>query len=157
VCLALPIGGRMSAARIRTVRLPSGETVPALGLGTWVMGDNAGARKDEVAAIRLGLDLGMRLIDTAEMYAEGGAEEVVGEAIKGRRDEVFLVSKVYPHNASRKGVVAACERSLKRLRVERLDLYLLHWVGSVAFEETLAGFAELLRAGKIRHHGVSNL
>ncbi len=116
----------MKADRMKTVTLPSGETVPALGLGTWVMGDNAGTRKDEVAALRLGLDLGMSLIDTAEMYAEGGAEKVVGEAIRGRRDQVFMVSKVYPHNASRKGVIAACERSLKRLGVERLDLYLLH-------------------------------
>jgi diketogulonate reductase-like aldo/keto reductase len=140
-----------------TVRLPQGEAVPALGLGTWAMGEQAKARKDEVVALKLGLDLGMRLIDTAEMYAEGAAEEVVGEAIRGRRDEVFLVSKVYPHNASRQGVVKACERSLKRLGVERLDLYLLHWVGSIPFEETLAGMADLERAGKIRYHGVSNL
>jgi diketogulonate reductase-like aldo/keto reductase len=149
--------GAMNGSADPTVRLPSGETVPALGLGTWHMGERSGAAKDEAAAIKLGLDLGMTLIDTAEMYGEGGAEKVVGEAIRGRRDQVFLVSKVYPHNASRKGVVQACERSLKRLGVERLDLYLLHWVGSVAFEETLAGFADLKRAGKIRFHGVSNL
>ncbi len=109
-----------------------------------------------MAALRLGIELGMTLIDTAEMYAEGGAEEVVGEAIAGRRDDVFLVSKVYPHNASRQGVAAACERSLRRLRVESLDLYLLHWPGSTPIEETAEGFERLREAGKIRHWGVSN-
>lgn len=136
--------------------LPDGTPIPALGQGTWHMGESAGARAQEVAALRLGLELGMRLIDTAEMYAEGGAEEVVGEAIAGQREEVFLVSKVYPHNASRRGAVAACERSLKRLRVETIDLYLLHWRGSVPLAETVEAFEALRRAGKIRHWGVSN-
>ena len=141
---------------MKTVRLPSGEQVPALGQGTWHMGEQARRRADEVAALKLGLELGMTLIDTAEMYGEGGAEEVVGEAIKGRRDSVFLVSKVYPHNASRKGAVAACERSLKRLKIDALDLYLLHWRGSVPLAETLEAFETLTAAGKIRHWGVSN-
>jgi diketogulonate reductase-like aldo/keto reductase len=130
--------------------------MPVLGLGTWRMGETASRGADVVNALRLGIDLGMTLIDTAEMYGEGGAEEVVGKAIAGRRHEVFLVSKVYPHNASRADVVAACERSLKRLGTDHLDLYLLHWIGSIPFEETLAGFADLARAGKIRSHGVSN-
>jgi diketogulonate reductase-like aldo/keto reductase len=138
------------------VALPDGTKMPALGLGTWRMGENAGRRKDEVGALQLGLDLGMTLIDTAEMYGEGGAEEVVAEAIAGRRDSVFLVSKVYPHNASRTGAIAACERSLKRLKTDRLDLYLLHWRGSHPLSETVAGFEELRRAGKIRAWGVSN-
>ncbi len=141
----------------RRVTLPGGETVPALGQGTWYMGEEAGERAAEVAALRTGLDLGLTLIDTAEMYGEGGAELVVGEAMAGRRDEIFLVSKVYPHNASRKGVVAACERSLKRLGTDRIDLYLLHWRGSHPFSETIAGFEALQKAGKIRHWGVSNL
>ena len=141
---------------MKTVGLPAGEEVPALGLGTWHMGENARRRAGESAALQLGLDLGMTLIDTAEMYAEGGAEEVVGEAIKGRRDQVFLVSKVYPHNASRKGAVAACERSLKRLKTDVLDLYLLHWRGSVPLAETIEAFQALAGAGKIRHWGVSN-
>ena len=136
--------------------LPDGTPIPALGQGTWHMGENARARAQEVAALRLGLDLGMALIDTAEMYGEGGAEEVVGEAIAGRRDGVFLVSKVYPHNASRRGAVAACERSLKRMRVETIDLYLLHWRGSMPLAETVDAFEALRRAGKIRHWGVSN-
>ncbi len=141
---------------MNTVRLPSGETVPALGLGTWHMGENARRRADEIAALKLGIELGMTLIDTAEMYADGGAEEIVGEAIKGRRDKVFLVSKVYPHNASRQGAVAACERSLKRLKTDVLDLYLLHWRGTIPLAETIEGFEALARAGKIRHWGVSN-
>jgi diketogulonate reductase-like aldo/keto reductase len=120
------------------------------------MGDDRARRKDEVAALRLGLDLGMTLIDTAEMYASGGAETVTGEAIAGRRDEVFLVSKVLPSNASAKGTVTACERSLKRLGTDRIDLYLLHWRAGPPLEETLAGFERLLEAGKIRHWGVSN-
>ncbi len=136
--------------------LPDGTPVPALGQGTWHMGELASQRRIEVDALRLGLDLGMTLIDTAEMYGEGGAEEVVGEAIAGRRDGVFLVSKVYPHNASRRGAVAACERSLKRLRVETIDLYLLHWRGSHPLAETVAAFEALKAAGKIRHWGVSN-
>jgi diketogulonate reductase-like aldo/keto reductase len=141
----------------RTVMLPDGEAVPALGQGTWYMGESAGGRAAEVKALRHGLDLGLTLIDTAEMYAEGGAEEVVGEAIRGRRDQVFLVSKVYPHNASRRGVAEACERSLKRLGTDRLDLYLLHWRGSHRLAETVAGFEALRAAGKIRRWGVSNL
>ncbi len=142
---------------MKQVRLPSGEQVPALGQGTWYMGEDPSARKDEVAALQLGLDLGLTLIDTAEMYAEGGAEQVVGEALVGRRDQVFLVSKVYPHNASRKGAVAACERSLKRLKTDRIDLYLLHWRGPYPLAETVEAFEALQRAGKIRHWGVSNL
>ena len=136
--------------------LPNGDAVPALGQGTWKMGESRSRRKDEVAALSLALELGMTLIDTAEMYGNGGAEEIIAEVIKGRRREVFLVSKVYPHNASRAGVVAACERSLKRLKTDRLDLYLLHWRGGIALADTLAGFEELLAAGKIRSFGVSN-
>jgi diketogulonate reductase-like aldo/keto reductase len=138
------------------VTLPNGEAIPALGQGTWQMAEDASRRTQEINALRLGLELGMTLIDTAEMYGEGAAEELVAEAIAGRRDEVFLVSKVYPHHASRSGVVQACERSLKRLRTDRLDLYLLHWRGSVPLEDTVAGFEELRRSGKIRHWGVSN-
>ncbi|WP_332876377.1 aldo/keto reductase [Massilia sp. S19_KUP03_FR1] len=141
---------------MRTVRLPSGRTMPALGQGTWNMGEDRQARGAEVAALQLGLDLGMNLIDTAEMYGEGGAEEVVGAAIAGRRDAVFLVSKVYPHNASRAGVRAACERSLRRLGTDRLDLYLLHWRGDMPLAETLAGLLALQLEGKILEFGVSN-
>lgn len=141
---------------MRTVTLPSGEAVPALGLGTWRMGEAAARRKDEIAAIALGIDLGVSLIDTAEMYGEGGAEEAVGQAIAGRRDGLFIVSKVYPHNAGRAAAIAACERSLKRLGTDRIDLYLLHWRGSVPLSETLDAFERLKRDGKIRHHGVSN-
>lgn len=142
---------------MKTVRLPTGEDVPALGLGTWMIGDTPLRRADEIEALRRGMDLGMRLIDTAEMYGEGASERLVGEAIAGRRDEVFLVSKVYPHNASRQGTVAACERSLKRLGTNRLDLYLLHWRGRYPLEETVEAFETLKAAGKIRHWGVSNL
>ncbi len=120
------------------------------------MGEDPRRRKQELEALRLGLDLGMNLIDTAEMYGDGGAEALVADAISGRRDEVFLVSKFYPRNATRSGMTAACERSLKRLRTDRIDLYLLHWRGSTPVQETLAGFDRLLRAGKIRHWGVSN-
>lgn len=141
---------------MRTLKLNSGERVPVLGLGTWGMGERQRQGQAEVAALRLGLDLGMSLIDTAEMYGEGGAEEVVGEAVAGRRDEVFIVSKVYPHNASRRGAVAACERSLRRLGTDRIDLYLLHWRGSVPLEATVAAFERLAADGKIRHWGVSN-
>lgn len=144
-------------APMRTVRLPSGEHVPAFGQGTWHMGESRAKRAGEIEAIQFGLDLGATLIDTAEMYADGEAEEIVGAAIAGRRDDVFLVSKVYPHNATRRGAVAACERSLKRLKTDRIDLYLLHWRGTVPFAETLAAFTTLKRAGKIRHYGVSNL
>lgn len=141
---------------MRYVHLPSGAPMPVLGLGTWRMGEAGTRGADIIAALRLGIDLGMTLIDTAEMYGEGGAEELVGKAIAGLRAEIFLVSKAYPHNASRKGVVAACERSLKRLRTDHLDLYLLHWPGEAPMVETLAGFQDLARAGKIRHYGVSN-
>ncbi len=120
------------------------------------MGEDARKRKSEVAALRLGMDLGMTLIDTAEMYGDGGAEEVVGEAIRRRRDSVFIVSKFYPRNATREGMLRACERSLKRLQTDRIDLYLLHWRGEVQLRETLGGFGELLRTGKIRYAGVSN-
>ncbi len=142
---------------MKQVRLPSGESVPALGMGTWMIGENRSSRAEEIATLQCGIDLGMTLIDTAEMYGEGASEQLVGEAIKGRRDEVFLVSKVYPHNASRKGTAAACERSLKRLGVDCLDLYLLHWRGSVPLDETIEGFEALQAQGKIRHWGVSNL
>jgi diketogulonate reductase-like aldo/keto reductase len=140
-----------------TVRLPNGETVPRLGQGTWQMAETPALRKAEIAALRLGIELGMTLIDTAEMYASGGAEELTGEAIAGRRDDLFLVSKVLPSNSSRKGTLTACERSLKRLRTDRIDLYLLHWRGSPPLSETLDAFEELQQAGKIRHWGVSNL
>jgi len=143
-------------AKLRTVALPSGETVAALGQGTWRMCERGGDRAQEVAALKLGLDMGLSLIDTAEMYGEGGAEEVVGEAVKGRRDQVFIVSKVHPHNASRQGVKLACERSLKRLKTDRIDLYLLHWRGNEPLAETVAGFEALRQAGKIRQWGVSN-
>lgn len=138
------------------VTLPSGERIPALGQGTWFFGEDAAAAGDEVASIRLGLDLGMTLVDTAEMYGDGGAEVVVGEAIAGRRDEVFLVDKVLPYHATRRGTVRACEASLDRLGVEHIDLYLLHWRGGVPLADTIAGFDDLLAAGKIRYWGVSN-
>ncbi|ELW9448436.1 aldo/keto reductase [Burkholderia cenocepacia] len=141
---------------IATVVLPNGETIPKLGLGTWEMGERPARRADEIAALREGIELGMTLVDTAEMYGDGATEELVGDALTGLRDDVFLVSKVYPHHASRRGVVAACDASLKRLRTDRLDLYLLHWRGSVPLAETIEGFDALQRAGKIRHWGVSN-
>jgi diketogulonate reductase-like aldo/keto reductase len=141
---------------MHTANLPAGETVPALGIGTWRMGEQRAARAEELATLKLALDLGVRLIDTAEMYGEGLAEELLGEALQGRRDEAFIVSKVYPHNADRRGCIAACERSLKRLRTDRLDLYLLHWRGQVPLAETLEAFMALRAAGKIRHFGVSN-
>ncbi|TRC75080.1 aldo/keto reductase [Mesorhizobium sp. WSM4307] len=141
---------------IRITTLPSGEAVQVLGQGTWKMGEDSRRRADEVNALKLGLDLGLTLIDTAEMYASGGAEEVVAQAIAGRRAEVFVVSKVLPSNASRAGVQRACENSLKRLRTDRIDLYLLHWPGSVPLAETVEAFEALKKAGKIRHWGVSN-
>jgi hypothetical protein len=141
---------------MRAFELPDGSPVPRLGQGTWRMGERRARRRDEVAALVLGLDLGLTLIDTAEMYAEGGAEELVGEAIAGRRAQTYLVSKVYPHNATRAGAIAACERSLRRLGTDYLDLYLLHWRGDVPLAETLAAFAALREAGKIRDYGVSN-
>jgi diketogulonate reductase-like aldo/keto reductase len=143
-------------ADLPMVTLPGGERVPALGQGTWHMGENRRRMAEEAAAVRLGIELGMTLIDTAEMYGNGGAEEMIAQAAEGLRDDLFIVSKVYPHNASRAGVVAACERSLVRLRTDRIDLYLLHWRGSIPLAETLAGFERLMRDGKIRHYGVSN-
>jgi diketogulonate reductase-like aldo/keto reductase len=142
---------------MKELTLPSGERVPAFGMGTWNIGDDPAMRVEELATLRLGLDLGARLIDTAEMYGDGRAEALVGEAMVARRDEVFLVSKVLPSNASRRGTVAACERSLQRLQTDRLDLYLLHWRGEVPLAGTMAAFTELQRAGKIRFYGVSNL
>ena len=143
-------------SRLRTTKLASAEALPVLGQGTWRMGENARARRSEVAALRLGIDLGMTLIDTAEMYADGGAERIVGEAVSGRRDEVFIVSKFYPQNATQERMALACEGSLRRLGSDRIDLYLLHWRGDVPLKETLAGFDALLRAQKIRYAGVSN-
>ena len=142
---------------MRTVALKTGEKVPVLGLGTWRMGERASERAAELKAVQLGLELGIRLVDTAEMYGEGKAEEIVGEAMGRLRDEIYLVSKVYPHNASRKGAIAACERSLKRLGTDRLDLYLLHWRGSHPLAETVEAFEALKKDGKIRNWGVSNL
>lgn len=141
---------------MRTVALPSGEQVSALGMGTWRMGENTAKRAEEIETLRLGLELGVTLIDTAEMYGEGHTEELVGEALKHRRDQAFIVSKVYPHNASRSGAIAACDRSLRRLRTDRIDLYLLHWRGSAPLEETIDAFITLQRKGKIRCYGVSN-
>jgi diketogulonate reductase-like aldo/keto reductase len=141
---------------IGRVTTRTGAVMPVLGQGTWEMGEDSAKRKAEVAALRLGVELGMTLIDTAEMYAEGGAEEVVGEAIRDVRDRVFLVSKVLPHHASKKGVLRAAEQSLGRLRTDWIDLYLLHWPSSEPLEETLAGFEQLAAQGKIRGYGLSN-
>jgi diketogulonate reductase-like aldo/keto reductase len=138
------------------ITLPNGERVPAYGQGTWHMGETRTRFADEAAALKLGIDLGITLIDTAEMYGNGVAEEIVAEAAKGRRDKLFIVSKVLPYNASQRGAVEACERSLKRLKTDHIDLYLLHWRGSYPFAETLAAFDKLKQQGKIRHHGVSN-
>lgn len=139
-----------------TVTLSNGESIPALGQGTWQMAEKANRRAQEIEALRLGVELGMTVIDTAEMYGEGAAEELVAEALSEERERIFLVGKVYPHNASRQGIAEACERSLRRLKTDRLDLYLLHWRGSVPLEETVAGFEDLRRSGKIRQWGVSN-
>jgi len=141
---------------MKTVTLPGGAEVPALGLGTWRMGEDRRRRAAEVAVIRRAVEIGMTLIDTAEMYGDGKAEEEIGEALAGWRGPVYIVSKVYPHNASRRGTIAACERSLRRLRAERIDLYLLHWRGSLPLADTLEAFAELKRNGKIGDFGVSN-
>jgi diketogulonate reductase-like aldo/keto reductase len=141
---------------MKHVQLPSGQSVAALGQGTWNIGDDPARRDEEIAALRLGIDLGLTLIDTAEMYGDGRSESLVGEAIAGRRDEVFLVTKVYPHHASRRAMHAACNNSLRRLRVESIDLYLLHWPVDVPLDETVQGFEALQREGKIRHWGVSN-
>ena len=141
---------------MKTLPLHNGREIPVFGLGTWRMGEHRSRRHDEIAALRLGLELGATLIDTAEMYGEGGAEEVVAEVIDRRRADVFVVSKVYPHNATRDGTIKACERSLKRLKTDHLDLYLIHWRGSVPLGETLEAFHALRQAGKIRDYGVSN-
>ena len=140
----------------KLVTLPSGESVPSMGLGTWHMGERIGNPKTEVDALVRGLDLGAKLIDTAEMYARGGAERVVGSAIKGRRDEVFIVSKILPHNASFDGTIRACENSLQRMEIESIDLYLLHWPGNHPLESTVSAFEQLKTDGKIKHWGVSN-
>jgi diketogulonate reductase-like aldo/keto reductase len=146
----------MAQSSPSTVTLPTGEAIPKLGQGTWEMGERANARKSEIAALREGVELGMTLIDTAEMYGDGESEKLVAEALGDRRDELFIVSKVYPHNGSERGVQVACERSLKRLKTDRIDLYLLHWRGGEDLEGVVAGFEKLKRDGKIRHWGVSN-
>jgi len=146
-----------AVAGIRTVAFADGVRVPALGMGTWKMGERPEARRSEVDALVHGFDVGLTLVDTAEMYAEGGAEEVVGRALAGRRDRVFVVTKVYPHNAGRKAAIAACERSLARLAIDRIDLYLLHWRGRIPLAETVEAFEKLRRDGKIARWGVSNL
>lgn len=142
---------------VRAVVLPGGEEVPCLGQGTWMMGERKDRREAEIAALRTGIDLGMTLIDTAEMYGEGASEKLIGEAIAGRRDDLFLVSKAYPQNTSPSRLPRSCEASLKRLGTDRLDLYLLHWRGNVPLAETVEAMVALQRAGKIRHWGVSNL
>jgi diketogulonate reductase-like aldo/keto reductase len=146
----------MATATTRATRLPAGDPIPVLGQGTWGMAEDLGRRRQEIQALRLGIDLGMTLIDSAETYADGEAEALVGEAIAGRRDEVFLVSKVLPDHATRSGTIAACAGSLRRLETDRIDLYLLHWRGRVPLRETLDGFEALVQAGVIRHWGVSN-
>ncbi|MEZ2349716.1 aldo/keto reductase [Caballeronia sp. RCC_10] len=138
------------------VELPDGEAIPKLGQGTWEMGERPNARKAEIAALREGVELGMTLIDTAEMYGDGESERLIAEALSDRRDDLFIVSKVYPHNGTERGVQAACERSLKRLATDRIDLYLLHWRGGEDLPGVAAGFGKLKRDGKIRHWGVSN-
>ncbi|MEU7841612.1 aldo/keto reductase [Micromonospora sp. NPDC049114] len=138
------------------IELPSGQTMPVLGQGTWYLGERPARRRDEIAALHTGLDLGLTMIDTAEMYGDGASEELVGEAITGRRADVFLVDKVLPSNASRRGTVQACRRSLQRLGVDHIDLYLLHWRGSHPLAETIEAFAELVDAGDIGQWGVSN-
>jgi diketogulonate reductase-like aldo/keto reductase len=146
----------MATTSIRTILLPDGEAIPVLGHGSWNMGEIANRRKEEAAALRLGIDLGMTVIDTAEMYGDGATERFLGEALAGLREQVFLVSKAYPQNAGRQSLPKACERSLSRLKTDRLDLYLLHWPGSIPLEETVEAMEALKRAGKIRHWGVSN-
>src|SRR5436190_3396106 len=143
--------------KMKTVTLPDAERVPALGQGTWRMGENKRASKEESASLRLGIELGMTVIDTAEMYGEGGAEKVVADAIEDQRDRVFVVSKVYPHNASRAELPKACERSLKRLRIDAIDFYLLHWrERNTQLAETVEALEKLRVAGKIKRWGVSN-
>ena len=141
---------------MKTIDLPSAKRLPALGQGTWQMEERGAARAEAIEALRLGIDLGMTVIDTAEMYGEGAVEHLVGEAIQGRRDQIFLVSKCYPQNASRKRMAEACARSLKRLRTDRIDLYLLHWPGSVPLDETLDAFMRLKDEGRILDYGISN-
>jgi diketogulonate reductase-like aldo/keto reductase len=141
---------------MRSCKLPSGAAMPVLGLGTWRMGESTRRRADELDALKFGLQLGYPMIDTAEMYGDGTAEEIVGEAIKGRSELPYIVSKVYPHNATRAGTIAACERSLKRMGIERVDLYLLHWRGGARLEDTFEAFHRLREAGKIADFGVSN-
>src|SRR5688572_5445580 len=143
-------------AGIRTIALPGGETIPAFGIGTWNMGEKRQKRADEVAALQVAIDLGMTVVDTAEMYGDGAAEEVVAEALGHRRSEVFLVSKVLPSHATKRGTISACEASLRRLKTDRLDLYLLHWRGGVPLAATVEALGVLARDGKIRHWGVSN-
>jgi diketogulonate reductase-like aldo/keto reductase len=141
---------------MRTTNLPSGEAVPVLGQGTWGFGENPDNRQNEIDALRFGIDVGMKLIDTAEMYGDGASEELVGKAVAGRRSKAFLVSKLLPQNATRRGTIASCEASLKRLETDHLDMYLLHWRGQVPLAETLEAFEELVGNGKIRYWGVSN-
>ena len=142
--------------QIPSIALPGGERIPVLGIGTWNMGDKRSKRTDEIAALQMAVDLGLTVVDTAEMYGNGAAETLIAEAIGSRRSEIFLVSKVLPHNATKRGAVESCEASLRRLKTDRLDMYLLHWRGSVPLDETLAAFERLRREGKIRHWGVSN-
>lgn len=142
---------------MKKIIFASGEAIPALGMGTWCMGEQPVARNEEIATLQAGLDAGLRMIDTAEMYGEGLSESMIGEALAGRRDQAFLVSKVYPQNAAPAAMAKACERSLKRLRTDRLDLYLLHWRGNVPLASVLEGLLALQKQGKIRHFGVSNL
>ncbi|MEL6439390.1 MAG: aldo/keto reductase [Cyanobacteria bacterium J06621_8] len=141
---------------MKILSLPSGQAIPILGQGTWRMGEKSSQKQAEISALKLGIDLGMTLIDTAEMYGDGGAEKIVAEAIADQREEIYLVSKFYPYNASYSGVIAACDRSLSRLKTDYLDLYLLHWRGSIPLSETLSGLRHLKQAGKIRDFGVSN-
>jgi len=141
---------------MRSCKMPSGAEMPVFGIGTWRMGESSRLRAQELEAVKYAIELDYPMIDTAEMYGDGGAEEIVGEALKGHRKRPFIVSKVYPHNATRSGTVAACERSLKRMKIERIDLYLLHWRGGVRLAETYEGFFRLREAGKIADFGVSN-
>ena len=145
-----------SARAVPTTKFPSGEKVPVLGQGTWRLAEGRHNRSQEIEALRLGIDLGMSLIDTAEMYAEGAAEMLVGDAITGRRDDVFLVTKVLPENATRRGTIEACERSLRRLKTDRIDLYLLHWREDIPLQQTVDAFQKLVKEDKITHWGVSN-
>jgi diketogulonate reductase-like aldo/keto reductase len=146
----------MTGMALPATSLPSGETIPVLGQGTWHLGQGRHEREEEIAAVRAGIDLGMTLIDTAEMYGNGASEQLIGEAIAGRRDEVFVISKVLPGHATRRGTIVACEASLRRLESDHLDLYLLHWRGAIPLQETVAGFEDLRGAGLIHHWGVSN-